>query len=427
MMDRLIQANIYGDKRIVLSEHNQGKDVVFSNSLEVEVANVSYVETASWINDLAEGAPIPDIDTEQDQVSVIYVYFPIGSGDAYLTTKELAEQMKCYAPYNWGVEQAYDPNGYGVYFKIYPLDGMDLAPREKLYFSIRNVVSFGELEKMVYMAVRFTNISMSGGQTLQSIEEDRVGTDYLALFKKRSPLKIVNLSCNRSKVAVGDRVKLEWAVAGDATKCILTPGDIVVERVGSLEMEVIADTTFRLYAFGSDQQISRTATVFVEAPVISRFISDCPDNKTVYGRPVLLTYEVKDGYGIYLNQGIGRVSNNTISVVPTREKTEYVLSCMGPDKLVQERLTITITDFLKVIMIEFSRSYQADNTYLYHLKWQVANFTTIELKTSDGKVRSSGKGEGDISFPDSSATALTLSLQCTGPSGQVINRSNITV
>lgn len=424
-MDRLIQANVVGEKRILLSEHKQGKDLLFPNSPDVEVVNVSCVETASFINHLPEGAHIPDIKTVQDQVSVMYVYFPIGNGEAYLTTKEWAEKMICYAPYNWGVEQAYDPD-YGVYFKLYPLVEYDLAPREKFYFSISNLVSFGELEKMVYVAVCFANVLMSGGETYSyrptGLEEVLRGTDFLAYFKKRSTLKILNFDCNRSRVAVGDTVRLEWAVAGDAVKCVLTPGDITVESVGSLEVEIFKDTTFRLYALGANEQISRTAMVYVERPVITKFTSNCPDQKTKYGQPVLLSYEVKDGYGIYLNQGIGRLSGNSISVVPTSATTEYILTCMGPDNLVRERLTITVTDFMEVEQVLYHRTHQKDGSYMYSLKWDVVNCITIQLTTSDGQVRSSGQASGNIQFSDSSETALTVTLHCTGTSGQVVDR-----
>lgn len=424
-MDRLIQANALGEKKILLSEHKQGKDLLFPNSLDVEVVNVSCVETASFINHLPEGAPIPDIGAEQDQISVIYVYFPIGRGEAYLTTKEWAEKMICYAPYNWGVEQAYDSDRYGVYFKLYPLNDYDLVPRDKMYFSVGNLVSFGEMEKMVYVAVRFTNIPMSGGATWPSrtdgSEEDLGGTDFLAYFKKRPPLKILDFECSRTKVAVGDTVKLEWAVAGDAVKCVLTPGDITVDRVGSREVEIFTDTTFRLYALGANEQISRTATVYVERPVITRFTSNCPDHATLFGHPVILSYEVKDAYGIYLNQGIGRVSGGSISVVPGDASTEYILSCMGPDCLVQERMTITVTDFLKVQLLSYSRSRQPDGSYKYYLKWDVANCITIHLTTSDEQVRSVGQASGEIQFLDPSPAALTVTLYCTGTSGQVIN------
>lgn len=33
-------------------------------------------------------------------------------------------------------------------------------------------------------------------------------------------LKILDFECSRTKVAVGDTVKLEWAVAGEAVKCV---------------------------------------------------------------------------------------------------------------------------------------------------------------------------------------------------------------
>jgi len=428
-MDRWIQANVKGEKWILLSEHKQGKDLIIPNSLDVEVVNVSCIDTASFINNLPVGAHIPDIDVEQDQISVVYVYFPIGNGEAYLTTEEWARQMTCYAPYNWGVEQAYDKQ-YGIYFKLYPLNDYDLESREKLYFSINNVVSFGELEKMVYVAVRFTNIPMLSDNGKDNLpkqpsesETSKDGTDYLAFFKKRSELNILNFESNRTRVAVGDTIKLEWAIAGDAVQCVLTPGDIVVESVGSFEMEIFTDTTVRLYAFGKEVQISETVTIYVDQPVITTFTSDCQDNKTLFGRRVLLSYDVSDADGMYLNQGIGRVTGNSISVLPTSATTTYTLSCMGIDKLIQKSLTITITDFLKVDYLSYSRSSRrSDGSYDYYLKWKVSNCNTIRLTTSDGQIRSTGEASGSIQFKDSSETPLTVTLYCTGTSEQVLDQ-----
>lgn len=414
-MDRLVQARSLGSNWIRLSEHKQGKELLFSNSLDIVVTNVSNVDTASFINHLPPGADIPDIGVQQDQVSVIYIYFPLGDGEAYLTTEKLAEQMRCYAPMNWGVKQAFDPDGYGVYFKCYPLEDAEFAPQDKMYFNIRNLVSFGKLEKMVFVAVRFTNIQMTG-------RESSDGDDFLAYFKRRSPLQILNLECNRTRVTVGDKVKLEWAVAGDTVKCLLTPGDFEVQDVGSLEMEVFSDTKFRLHAIGANEQVSQTVMVYVDRPIIRKFTSNCPDHTTKYGIPVILSYEVQNGYGAYLNQGIGRLQDNTVSVVPVAAETEYILNCMAPDALVQERLMITVTDYLEVLQLIYTRSRQTDGSYQYYLKWEVANCITIKLTTSDGQIRSTGQASGKIQFSDKSVEALSVTLYCTGTSGQVIDQ-----
>lgn len=437
-MDRLIQANVKGEKSILLSEHKQDKDILLANTIDIEIVNVSCAASAMFFNNLPADAPIPGINVEQDQVSVIYIYFPLGDGDAYLTTNVWAEKMHCYAPYNWGVEKAHDQLC-GVYFKLYPLSDYDLAPREKMYVSISNLVSFGQLEKMVYAAVRFTNIPMSDQAVQQAgtvlleealdtalnaaLADDLAGTDFLAYFKKRSPLNILSFACSRTKVAIGDTVQLDWAIVGDAVKCVLTPGDFVVESVGSMEVEVSRDTTFRLHAFGANEQISRTATVYADSPIITKFTADCVDQKTKFGQPVTLSYEVKDGYSIYLNQGIGRVSGNAIAVVPAKASTTYTLSCMGTEGLVQKSLTITVTDFLKVQLLSFTRSDKSDGSYTYYLKWAVANCIDINLTTSDGQVRSSGQASGATQFSTMSAEELTVQLYCTGTAGQVIKQT----
>lgn len=425
-MDRLIQASVQGNKWITLSEKNASQALEIVNEIEVAIENVSCTMATGFINDLPEGDPIPNIDVKQQQISVIYLYFPIGEGDAYLTTQEWAQKMVCHGPYNWAVEKTIAPDTYGVYFKLYPLSAYTLGPREKMYFSINNVVTFGELEKMVYVAVRFTNVQMvlPEASFIQRpfSEEDSDGTDYLAYFKKRSPLNILDMDVDKSRVSVGDSVKLTWAVAGDPVKCVLTPGDIVVKAVDSIEVEVTTDTEFRLYTYGENSQISDTVMVYVDQPVITKFISDCPDNKTQFKKPVKLSYEVKDGYGVYLNEGIGLLSCNSISVLPNKAETTYVLSCMGISHLEQKSVTITLTDFLEVKVVNYYRGKKTGGLYTYYLQWDVSNCTTIQLKTSDGMVRNTGQASGKMTFTDSATAPLTLTLDCTGTSDQKIHQ-----
>ncbi|WP_458122378.1 hypothetical protein [Paenibacillus sp. Z6-24] len=426
-MDRLIQANVQGAKTILLSEHKINTDLLFPNTINIEIANVSCAETASFVNDLPEDAPIPGIEEEQNIISVIYIYFPLGSGDAYLTTLEWAAKMVAYPPYNWAAEQAFDSERYGMYFKFYPLYAYELAPRDKFYISIGNLISFGELEKMIYAAVRFPAVAMNtkaAGLKEKAVGSTAVagGTDFLAYFKKRSPLHILSLNCSRTQVAVGDTITIEWAVAGDVEKCVLTPGDLVVESVGSQKIEVFEDTIFCLYAFGDARQVVRTATVYVESPVITRFASDFINNEAKYGQIVTLSYEAEIDCDLYLNQGIGRLSGTSISVMPTRASTVYTLSGMGTKALIQQSLTIRVVDYLEVEQFTYYRTGHFPDAYRYYLTWEVSNCTTIQLTTSDGQVRSSGQARGSIQFANPLDVPLTITLYCTGTSGQLINQ-----
>lgn len=211
-------------------------------------------------------------------------------------------------------------------------------------------------------------------------------------------------------------------MAGDVEKCVLTPGDLVVNSVGNQKIEVFEDTAFRLYAFGNNRQVTRTATVYVESPVITRFASDCPDNKTKYGQIVTLSYESKIGCNLYLNQGIERLSGNTISVLPMRASTVYTLSGLGAEVLIQQSLTIIVTDFLDVEQFTYYRTGRSADNYRYYLTWKVSNCNTIQLTTSDGQVRSSGQASGSIQFVDPSDVPMTITLHCTGTSGQLIDQ-----
>ncbi|WP_322903752.1 hypothetical protein [Paenibacillus campi] len=426
-MERLMQANVHGSKQIVLSEHVNGQDLITRNSIDIEIVNVSSVQTAFFVNQLPTGAAVPDIDVEQDQVSVIYIHFLIGTGEAYLTESKWAEGMECHAPYDWKMEKVIDSEQYGVYFKLYPLKDIGLEPRNKIYFSLTNLVSFGQSSKMVYVAVRFGDVLMESMDVVEDEEQQQIisadGTDFLAYFKT-SPLRIVHLQCDRTRVAVGDKVNVSWAVAGKASKCVLTPGDLVVERVGSMEIEVFDDTTFQLYVFDDDKQLSETTTVYVDAATISAFTCDLPDLKAVYGQHITLLYEVKNAVNVYLNEGIGRLTaqQRAVRVTPSQASTTYQLSCMGAKGLVQKELTVVLTDLLELLSYVFNRIKRADGSYSYTLQWVVAHCTSIQVTTSDGVEHSHGQAQGTVNFTNASATPLSFTLDCTGSSGQTIHK-----
>lgn len=426
-MDRYIQGQICGSKWLMLSEKTCDKDIQIRNQINVEIENVSCVKSISFINNLKDGDPIPDIGVEQHDISVIYVYFPLGDGEAYLTTESLAHDFVCYAPYNWNAEKTYDKNQYGVYFKLFPTAGYTFEPREKMYFSITNMVTYGSLEKMVYVAVDFTSIFMEEGETqetpikISEAEENANGTDFLACFKKRMLLDVVSFEATPARAAVGDTIKLSWVVGGDAVKCILTPGDLEVSKTGSIQTSVTEDTEFMIYAIGDDQQVSRSATVYIETPIIRSFTCSAKDNKIRYGDCVTFEYDVLNCYSIFMNQGIGRLTSKVFNVVPTLKSTDYTLCCKGPNGLIKQTITINITDFLEVKNVVFYRSKKSDGSYQYTLSWVILNNTSSKIMTSDGIVRSQDQQTGNITFTDSSGNALTVRFLCTGNGGQKID------
>src|SRR5690606_12721931 len=183
-----------------------------------------------------------------------------------------------------------------------------------------------------------------------------------------------------------------------------------------------SDTTFRLYAIGESQQTSRTAIVYVVNPEIISFTDDCIEHRTKYGQPVLLSYQIKNSYSAYLNQGIGRLSANTISVTPKMAKTTYTLSCLGRSGLIQQSITLIVTDYLQVNWVIFSRSRNNDGTYSYFINWDVENCIKITLTTSDSILRSSDQASGTTTF-SSSIADLKLHLHCIGTGDQVIEQS----
>lgn len=413
-MDRFIKAQIFGSKSLTLSEKIGDEAIKVSNQLNIEIENVSCVKNITFINNLNEGEPIPDIGVDQEDITVIYVFFPLGEGEAYLTTNDLANDFVCYAPYNWNVQKAFDQEHYGVYFKFFPTSEYAFEPREKMYFSISNMVSYGSLEKMVYVAVNFTSVFIDE-------ELSSNGTDYLPCFKKRRPLEVLSFEASPSKVAVGDEITLNWVVAGDAVKCILTPGDIEVEKIGRMDTCVDMDTEFMIYALGKDSQVSKNAMVYIETPVIHAFTCDVPDKKIKYGDWVSFNYEVENCKSIFMNQGIGRVKSKPINVVPSQKLTDYTLICKSTNGLIQKSITIEITNFLEVKNVTYYRNKKSDGTYQYTLIWLILNSTSSKIITSDGVVRSQDQKSGSINFSDASVTPLKVRLICTGEGGQKLD------
>ncbi len=342
-MGRLIRANVYRSNSILQSGNNYGyqQNIVIPNTLEIEIVNISSLQTACFIN------------ASTTDASILYIHFPIGSGDAYLTELEWAKLMICYAPDQWQVEKVIDSSEYGVYFKIYPLRNIDLPPGEKIHIRIEHLVSFGTLDKMVYVAVRVPAIQMID-KSLPEADKRRLvssdeGTDYLPYFKTVEPLRIVQFECDHDQVGFGDKVILKWTVYGELKRCVLTPGDIEVDREGSLEVEVFENTIFQLYAFGEQQQMSQTTQVKIEPAMIVSFDSVPPEQQDTTKLAVTLTYEVKNARYVYVDQGIGRLEAKAgvVIVEPSRMQTVYTLSCMGPDGLIQKKCTVSSAYYIK--------------------------------------------------------------------------------
>lgn len=397
------------------------------NHIDVEIENTSCINRLTFINNLNEGDPIPDIGVEQKDISVIYVFFPLGEGDAYLTTEALANDFVCYAPYNWNVEKAYDKDHYGMYFKLFPTAGYEFEPKEKMYFSIANIVTYGSLEKMVYVAVNFTSIfledsevSQSGLESTKALESAN-GTDYLACIKKRMPLNVVSFEAVPAIVAVGDEINLNWTIVGDTTRCVLTPGDIEVQKTGSINTTVTSDTEFRIYALNGDTQVSKTAMVYIEIPKIKKFNCNAKDNRICFGECVSFEYEVENCNSVFMNQGIGRLYSNSFNVIPNLKSTDYTLSCRSPNGLIQKTITIEITDFLEVSQVVFFRTKKSDGNYQYTLSWVILNSTSCKIVTSDGITRSQDQEKGEIVFQDTTGMPLSVRFICSGKGGQKLD------
>lgn len=354
-MGRLIRANVDQSHSIVQSRHSygHGQDTVIPNTLKIEIVNISSLQTAHFANNVTDDVSIPNIDHAQHNISVLYIHFPIGVGDAYLTDMEWAQKMICKAPDQWRVEMVANPQQCEVYFKLYPLSNIELHPGEKIDISIMNIVSFGVLDKMVYVAVDFPSIQMVDKSLPESNEQrwglSDEGTDYLPYFKKVEPLHIEQFECDRDKVAFGDKVVIKWRVYGEFKQCVFMPGDIKVDREGSLEVEVFEDTTFQLYAFDEQQQVSQTMTIYMEPAVIVSFDPPPFEQQDETKVAITLTYEVKNAQYVYLDQGIGRLEAKagSVTVEPSKKQTVYTLSCMGPDGLVQKECIVESAYFEK--------------------------------------------------------------------------------
>lgn len=77
-----------------------------------------------------------------------------------------------------------------------------------------------------------------------------------------------------------------------------------------------------------------------------------------------------------------------VQVTLINQMTEFVLSCLGKNDLVQSTITITIKDLLEVQLLTLTRSLdRVQMQYVYTLSWIVNNATYLKLTTSDGVVR----------------------------------------
>lgn len=414
-MERFIQASVYGNKFINLSEKRVSKIILEQvNQIQIQINNVSNNNNLLIYNNLEEDEEIPDIDEEQTKVSVIYIYYPIGDTEAHLTTEAYAKLIECYPPFNWKVKKAFHPE-YGTYFKLAPISDDYLKARECTFIGLNNIIATGTSEKLVYVAVKFINITPESSSLSDRLTVGYTNnTDFLPYFKTKGEYRIVDFSSNKTIVSYGDTIVLQWKVVGQPQQLLLTPGDFELRTSnGELSMEIYNDTTIRLYAIGDNKQVSQPINIEVNKPTIHSFTTNPTDSgEYKFGDTITFKYDVSGTDQVYMNQGIGLTNSNVIEHIfsPILEITKYDLMCKTKEGLISESIAITCTDLL---LVEYKI---IPNGNVYLLNWTISNGFNISVRTSDHSVDST-EAVGTVTFK-SDAQNLTLTISCVGTANQ---------
>jgi len=347
------------------------------------------------------GDAIPTINSmdKLEALSRIYLAFPIGDRPGCFTSKEYKEQIRVKPTTGWGCECQEDA------FVLYPRKTISLVPKETVLFQLDSIITTLIEYGMSYVFIKYVGIG------------SEIFSQHIPLFRKRPPLKINSFSPDRSETyGFGDTVTLSWDITG-AEKAVITPGDIAVNSVGSIEVPIVDNTEFILYAWANKTLASAGVKVYMEDAEIVDFKASA--SRISYGAKASLSFELNNAHHAYISDAVGLVTTSPVVVQPVKYSNKYVLSCENQSGLVEKSgVIVIVTDALKVGDIAFTRVKKDDTSFSYTADWDVANAQSIKVSTSDGIVRCEDVGIKHIEFTSTQTAPLTLYLECRGVKGQ---------
>lgn len=429
----LLQVNWKNGNKVtageIVSKDSGEERLEVRNELTLEINNACVKEPLSFDYDDEQLPELPEIEdgNSYEQKPRIYLFFPVGDQSFHFTTVELEERITASVSVGWKIIKRKSQK-YGYYFTIIPDGRVEMYPGDRILIHFDQIYTFAKQEQISCIGIWTRDLSKD---MKEDILPDRLG--YLPVEIERSSPYIRKFRADTAACGVLDTVTFEWDILGCNQNHKMYPvcddkGNTTIHAKDSKTCTVLETTDYMIASGNDNRMIYAHYPVTVREPQIISFDTKDGKREYEYGDSVVLSFQIANTRHCYLNKGIGRIDltpdyskgyehlagEAPVSVI--NRVTEFVLSCLGRNGLVQSTVTVTITDLLEVQLLTLTRSFDCVRMqYVYTLSWIVNNATYMKLTTSDGLVRyeeftNSMKPQGTIKFYSACGEPLSVTI-----------------
>ncbi|WP_125143592.1 hypothetical protein [Clostridium transplantifaecale] len=264
-------------------------------------------------------------------LTMVYLVFPLGSGDGCLTTAERFKKIRLSCPDSFAVKAVDDHT-----LVFFPVRTLSFSTYDIAEFMIQDLVT--ELPSGNSSVCRAVLFSSSGKMALNS--------SPIHIVRHPLQIPIFKVAPGFGCASFGDRIRFQYRVMG-ADSCVFTPGDEEMEKNGRLmadgtyESVLYRKTGFTLVAARGEAKISRVFELTPLTAKIKNFSAAVsPAGKDGGNRTVTLTFTVENTRHVFLSRA-GRIEvesgvEQTVVLDCDREGASYTLSVENADGLVSE-------------------------------------------------------------------------------------------
>jgi|GEM_PF-2256943 len=179
-----------------------------------------------------------------------------------------------------------------------------------------------------------------------------------------SPKVTATFSATPSTIKMGEAATLSWSTV-NANYCAITPGIGDVALNGSLEVMPAKNTTYKLFAQGMGDYVSKYVTVQYIPPTAQLQA----DRESISGgESVTLSWVFSNATTCTIDQNIGEVQNGESITVTPEITTIYRMTATGPGGSASDSVTITVLHQPSIDLVQPDGIFDTANQY-YSIKW----------------------------------------------------------
>ncbi len=204
--------------------------------------------------------------------------------------------------------------------------------------------------------------------------------------------KVLDFTADPLEVEEGETTRLSWATANADSIEIVDGSNQPVDlggadaASGSVEVEVLSSTTFRLTASSGEKFDSASVTVKVKgAPVANLQVNP---GRIAAGETATLVWSTEDAIAVVITDEVGTVlidSTERLSgeeTITPSQTTSYTLVATGASKQATSVATIEVTP--SITLFEAVDPSPAGVGDLKELRWEIAGATELTISNIDG-------------------------------------------